>query len=95
MQPVREVEPGVLLIGDDEPDWYGGESNPYEAIKVMLAWHGPEATAWFCRLSAEKYLCRAGKKDDTVHQDLRKAAWYSRVAADLLEFGELQQGKTR
>jgi hypothetical protein len=73
----------------DGPAHYGGKDNPYEAIKVMLAWHGPEATAWFCQLSAEKYLCRTEKKNAHV-EDLRKAAWYAKAAADLREFGGLR-----
>ncbi len=33
----------------------------------------------FCRGNAVKYLCRAGKKDDTL-QDLKKALWYTKRA---------------
>jgi hypothetical protein len=77
----------------DNPQHYGGRDNAYEAIKVMLAWHGPAATRWFCQLNAEKYLSRAGKKgpDSTkCVEDLRKAGWYAIAAADILEHGKVR-----
>ncbi len=49
---------------------YGGEDNPYEAIKVIEAWE-----LGFNLGNVVKYLSRAGKKGDTL-EDLRKAAWY-------------------
>lgn len=84
----------------DDPQHYGGRDHAYEAIKVMLAWFGPEATAWFCRLNAVKYLARAGKKSDAddnrtvvLVEDLRKASWYSETAANLLEHGRIRVAK--
>lgn len=74
----------------DGPAHYGGKDNPYEAIKVMVAWHGVDATRWFCHLNAEKYLARAGLKGSGI-EDLRKAAWYAKAAADLWEFNELKR----
>jgi len=69
----------------DHPAHYGGDTE-YEAIKVMEAWHGPEAVRWFCILSAEKYFSRAGKKiGESMAKDLRKAAWYTEYAAKLAE----------
>ena len=56
----------------NHPDHYGGDDNPYEAIKVI------EAAGWgegFNRGNALKYLLRAGKKGSEV-EDLRKARWY-------------------
>lgn len=73
----------------DGPAHYGGASDPYEAIKVMLAWAGTEAVVAFCRLNAVKYLARADKKG-SEGVDLRKAAWYARTAALLLEEGKLR-----
>lgn len=56
----------------NHPAHYGGEDNPYEAIKVIEAWNLP-----FCVGNTVKYLCRAGKKsDDTLLEDLKKARWY-------------------
>jgi len=52
------------------PSYYGGEDNPYEAIKVIEAWE-----LGFNLGNVVKYLSRAGKKGDTL-EDLRKAAWY-------------------
>ena len=54
----------------NHPAHYGGAENPYEAIKVIEAWG-----LGFCLGNAVKYICRAGKKEDTL-EDLRKAAWY-------------------
>lgn len=58
----------------DHPDHYGGEENPYEAIKVI------EALGWgegFVKGNAIKYLMRAGRKPGTPERvDLEKAKWY-------------------
>lgn len=54
----------------NHPLHYGGEDNPYEAIKVIEAWQ-----LGFCLGNAVKYIARAGKKGEAA-EDLRKAAWY-------------------
>jgi hypothetical protein len=54
----------------DHPSHYGGENNPYEAIKVIEAWK-----VGFNLGNTLKYISRAGKKDFLI-QDLEKAAWY-------------------
>lgn len=56
----------------NHPEYYGGEDNTYEAIKVIDAWG-----LGFCLGNAVKYISRAGKKpgNDAI-QDLEKAAWY-------------------
>jgi len=54
----------------NHPAHYGGEDNPYEAIKVIEAWK-----LGFCLGNTVKYLSRAGKKGDLL-EDLEKAAWY-------------------
>lgn len=56
----------------NHPAHYGGEDNPYEAIKVLKAW-GLEKDAYLWNVG--KYLARAGKKDDML-QDLEKMAFY-------------------
>ena len=56
----------------NHPSHYGGESNPYEAIKVIEAWD-----LGFCLGNTVKYISRAGKKDKTkTVEDLKKAQWY-------------------
>jgi hypothetical protein len=56
----------------DHPIHYGGEKNPYEAIKVIEAWE-----LGFCLGNTIKYISRAGKKDKAkTLEDLRKAQWY-------------------
>jgi hypothetical protein len=60
------------------PAHYGGEDNPYEAIKVIEAWLSPEAFIGFCRGNAIKYLSRAGKKGP-AQADLFKASDYSDI----------------
>ena len=54
----------------NHPAHYGGEFNPYEAIKVIEAW-----SLDFCLGNAVKYIARASKKDDRI-VDLKKARWY-------------------
>lgn len=56
----------------NHPSHYGGESNPYEAIKVIEAWE-----LGFCLGNVVKYISRAGKKASATEvEDLKKAAWY-------------------
>lgn len=56
----------------DHPDHYGGEDNPYEAIKVIEAWD-----LGFNLGNTAKYISRAGRKDPAKEiEDLKKAAWY-------------------
>ena len=56
----------------NHPDHYGGEGDPYEAIKVISAWD-----LGFCLGNAVKYISRAGKKDpDKKSEDIKKAIWY-------------------
>lgn len=61
----------------NHPLHYGGEDNPYEAIKVIEAWE--------CNFNigtALRYLCRCGKKtiggssEKMRLEDLKKARWY-------------------
>jgi len=54
----------------DHPNHYGGEDNPYEAIKVIEAWE-----LGFNLGNTIKYVSRAGKKLDVL-EDLKKASWY-------------------
>lgn len=58
----------------NHPDRYGGDTI-YECIKVLEAWMPKEQYKGFLRGNAIKYLCRVGKKDETV-QELKKAKWY-------------------
>lgn len=56
----------------NHPLHYGGEQNPYEAIKVIEAWN-----LGFCLGNTIKYISRTGKKSDAdALTDLKKAAWY-------------------
>ena len=56
----------------NHPGHYGGEENPYEAIKVIDAWD-----LGFSLGNSVKYISRAGKKDPTKElEDLKKALWY-------------------
>lgn len=54
----------------NHPPHYGGESNLYEAIKVIEAWE-----LGFCLGNAVKYISRADRKGNRL-QDLQKAQWY-------------------
>ena len=53
------------------PDHYGGEENPYEAIKIIEAWD-----LNFHLGNVIKYVSRAGKKNKDIIEDLKKARWY-------------------
>ena len=72
----REIQ--ISLDEDDElktesvnhPKHYGGQNNPYEAIKVIEAWD-----LGFNLGNTLKYISRVGKKDALV-QELEKALWY-------------------
>ena len=70
----------------DHPAHYGGEDNPYEAIKVIEAWD-----LGFCLGNTVKYISRAGKKGDIV-EDLEKARWY--LDRELARLSALAKGKT-
>lgn len=56
----------------NHPQHYGGEFNPYEAIKVIEAWN-----LGFNLGNTIKYISRAGIKDaEREIEDLEKALWY-------------------
>lgn len=56
----------------NHPIHYGGEDNPYEAIKVIEAWG-----LGFNLGNTTKYISRAGFKDPAKElEDLKKARWY-------------------
>lgn len=56
----------------NHPSHYGGQDNPYEAIKVIEAWD-----LGFCLGNVVKYVSRAGKKEGgDIVDDLEKAKWY-------------------
>ena len=63
----------------NHPNHYGGEDNPYEAIKVIDAWD-----LGFSLGNTVKYISRAGKKDKEL-QDLKKALWYLQHHIETLE----------
>lgn len=66
------VNKSTKVIEVDHPSHYGGETNTYEAIKVIEAWR-----LGFNLGNTIKYICRAGKKDQSkLLQDLKKAKWY-------------------
>jgi hypothetical protein len=63
----------------DHPDYYGGEDNPYEAIKIIEAYD-----LNFSLGNVIKYVLRAGKKSDSAIKDLEKAARYIQFQIDYL-----------
>lgn len=63
----------------NHPPHYGGEDDPYEAIKVIEAWG-----LGFHLGNAVKYISRAGKKGDEF-EDLKKSRWYIDRRIQLLE----------
>jgi hypothetical protein len=67
---IDQIKADAAANNVNHPSHYGGEDNPYEAIKVIEAWD-----LGFNLGNVVKYLSRAGKKGNTL-EDLRKAAWY-------------------
>ena len=68
----------------NHPKHYGGQDNPYEAIKVIEAWD-----LGFCLGNTVKYISRAGKKEsDKNIQDLEKAKWYLEREIQKLKNGQ-------
>ena len=66
------IQPGHPVDGVNHPAHYGGENNPYEAIKVIEAWNLD-----FHLGNTVKYISRAGiKPGESQLKDLKKALWY-------------------
>lgn len=58
----------------NHPNHYGGETNPYEVIKVCENWGLDKDDYLF---NVVKYVARSGKKDKTKEvEDLKKALFY-------------------
>lgn len=78
----REELPSAKAV--DHPSHYGGDGNPYEAIKVIEAWD-----LGFHLGNTVKYIARAGKKDPKkLLEDLEKSLWYLQRKVDLLKEAE-------
>jgi len=70
----------------NHPNHYGGETNQYEAIKVIDAWN-----LGFSLGNTVKYISRAGKKDVNKElEDLKKARWYLDHHIKTLELNQQQ-----
>ena len=54
----------------NHPSHYGGEDNPYEAIKIIDHWK-----LGFNLGNTVKYILRSGRKKKRL-EDLKKARWY-------------------
>lgn len=73
----------------NHPAHYGGEDNPYEAIRVIEAWG-----LGFSLGNTVKYISRAGKKDPAkLLQDLKKAAWYLNREISKAELAQKQKAE--
>ncbi len=70
----------------NHPNHYGGENNPYEAIKVIEAWD-----LGFNLGNTVKYISRAGKKINTL-EDLEKASWY--INREINKLKKLKNGRS-
>jgi len=74
-----EVSIKQANLSIDHPQHYGGEENPYEAIKVIESWNLDFALG-----NVVKYISRAGKKGSKI-EDLKKAQWYMNRAVEQAE----------
>ena len=63
----------------NHPDYYGGEGNIYEAIKIIEVYD-----LNFSLGNVIKYVLRAGKKNESAIEDLEKAARYIQFQIDYL-----------
>lgn len=71
----------------EHPAHYGGAENPYEHVKVAIAWDLNYMLA-----SATKYICRAGRKPGVdALEDLRKARFWVDYEVKRLE--KIQAGR--
>lgn len=69
----------------NNPDYYGGKENPYEAIKIIL-----RCKLDFCLGNSVKYILRAGKKNPEKEiEDLEKAKWYLQCRINELELSKI------
>lgn len=92
MKP-KMIDPATLKskeikVGDmvDGPAHYGGKDNPYETVKVIIAW-GLDKDYFLGNVV--KYVSRAGKKDPNKYlEDLKKAQWYLNKRIELAEAAE-------
>lgn len=72
------LKPKLQNKNVDHPSHYGGENNPYEAIKVIEHYN-----LNFHLGNTIKYILRAGKKNpNEIIQDLEKAKWYLQRAIE-------------
>jgi hypothetical protein len=68
----EESKPKKEMV--NHPTHYGGQSNPYEVIKVCEEW-GLDKDAYL--FNVVKYVARAGKKEPSKEvEDLKKALFY-------------------
>ena len=70
----------------NHPNHYGGEDNPYEAIKVIEAWD-----LGFNLGNTLKYISRVGKKINKL-EDLEKASWY--INREINKLKKLKNGRS-
>ena len=85
---MREFEDVIRKWQSDDvnhPDHY--TSGGIETIDYMQAKSTPEEFRGHLRLTALKYLSRAGLKDDTL-TDLKKCEWYVKRLIKFVETGE-------
>lgn len=72
-----------IVLSNDEavnhPKHYGGDKNPFEAIKVIEHYN-----LNFNLGNVIKYVLRSGKKNSTI-EDLEKAKWYISRELDKLK----------
>ena len=80
---VKEHPTIVFNTNVYDPPHY--DTGKFECINVMEGVFGKEALLAFCRLSAFKYLWRAGNKEGSPYEeDLDKARWYEAKAIELI-----------
>ncbi len=78
---LKKSSPSTKDLINSPPHYTSGG---IETIDYMEAKSTPEEFRGHLRLSALKYLSRAGLKDDTL-KDLKKAQWYINALVEFIE----------
>lgn len=93
--PWAEAQPGAEAQPDmvNNPSHYGGESNPYETIKVAEAKLTAEEFIGAMKFEVMCYNDRHRRKNG--FEDLEKALWYQSRLVDYIKRNQLQESVGR
>lgn len=80
---IKDYGHRIVDLTGPRPEYYGGQSNPYEVFQVLEQW-GLDKDFYLGNVI--KYVVRAGKKDSGKYkEDLQKAMVYLQKRIDSLD----------